>query len=232
MRTVASGPVVDAFAAEAESLSEAVRAAAAQAFARPSPCPPWSVADLLYHVRTGVGRVCDMLAAPEPPAGALTSATGYFRADHRFSAETNRDRVATARRGAAALGAGPAIAREFDLAWRESAAQTRRAPQQRLVRTRHGDTMLLTEFLRTRVLELVVHGLDLAAGLRRGPWTTDAAARVVEDLMLPAGTAAAVLAESGWDHATLIAKATGRRPVTESDAVLLGRHSLRRLALG
>jgi hypothetical protein len=32
-----------------------------------------------------------------------------------------------------------------------------------VVLTRHGDRMLLTEFLRTRVLELAVHGLDLAA---------------------------------------------------------------------
>jgi len=33
------------------------------------------------------------------------------------------------------------------------------------VLTRHGDVMLLTEFMRTRVLELAVHGLDLAAGV-------------------------------------------------------------------
>jgi hypothetical protein len=229
---VASGPVVDAFAAEAGRLSRVMLAADEAAFARLSPCPPWSLADLLYHVRTGVGRVRDMLAAPEPPAGPLTSAAGYFRADHRFSADTNRDRVAAARREAAALGAGPAIAREFDQAWRESAAQARRARRDRLVRTRHGDIMLLTEFLRTRVLELAVHGLDLAAGLRRPPWTTDAAACVVEDLILPAGTAAGLRAESGWDRATLIAKATGRLPLTEADAALLERRGLRRLALG
>jgi hypothetical protein len=44
------------------------------------------------------------------------------------------------------------------------------------VRTRHGDVMLLTEFMRTRVLELAVHGLDLATGLGRDPWLTGAGA--------------------------------------------------------
>jgi hypothetical protein len=91
--------------------------------------------------------------------------------------------------------------------------------------------MLLTEFLRTRVLELAVHGLDLAAGLGREPWLTAAAARVVEDLILPAGSAAVLLAESGWDQVTLIAAATGRRPLTPAEAALAGRHGIRWLAL-
>ncbi len=50
------------------------------------------------------------------------------------------------------------------------------------MRTRHGDTMLVTEFMRTRVLELAVHGLDLAASAGQAPWLTGAAAGVVEEL--------------------------------------------------
>jgi uncharacterized protein (TIGR03083 family) len=229
---VASGPAVDAFGAEAERLSGVALAADEAAFSRPSPCPPWSVADLLYHVRIGAGRIRDMLAQPEPGAGPVTPADGYFRPDQRYSAGTDRERIAVAQRGAAALGSGAAIARDFDLAWRESWAQARRARQGRLVRTRHGDLMLLTEFLRTRVLELAVHGLDLADGLGRPPWLTGAAARVIEDLILPAGTAPRVLDEAGWDHPTLIAKATGRLPLSPAESALLDRHGLRRLSLG
>jgi uncharacterized protein (TIGR03083 family) len=229
---VASGPAVDAFAAEAERLSVAVLAADEGAFMRPSPCPPWSVADLLYHVRIGAGRVCDMLAGPAPAAGPLTPAAGYFRSGERFSLRTNQERIDAAQRGAAALASGAAIARDFDLAWRESWAQARRAPQERLVRTRHGDLMLLTEFLRTRVLELAVHGLDLAAGLGRTPWMTEAAAAVADGLILPAGTARRVLVETGWDRPTLIAKATGRLPLGRAEAALLEGHGLRRPFLG
>ncbi len=96
----------------------------------------------------------------------------------------------------------------------------------------HGDRMLLTEFLRTRVLELAVHGLDLAAGLGRQPWITAAAARVVEDLVLPAGNAAQLLSESGWDQTALIAKATGRLPLTAAGTKLIERHGIHWLALG
>ena len=54
------------------------------------------------------------------------------------------------------------------------------------MRTRHGDLISLTEFLRTRVLELAVHRLDLAVALGREPWMTQPAAQVTEELLLPA----------------------------------------------
>ncbi|WP_370462371.1 hypothetical protein [Nocardiopsis sp. FR6] len=52
-------------------------------------------------------------------------------------------------------------------------------PVDRVVVTRHGDRMLLTDFLVTRVLEAVVHGLDLADALGREPWTRREALAVV-----------------------------------------------------
>jgi uncharacterized protein (TIGR03083 family) len=239
---VASGRVVEAFGAEAERLSEMVSRADEAAFDRASPCPPWTVGELLCHVRIGVSRVPGMLGEPEPSPGPLIPAADYYRPDQRFSPAVNRGRIAAAQRAAAALvagsaclaagSAGPAAARDFDQAWRDAWARIRRAPQVRLVRTRHGDRMQLTEFLRTRVLELAVHGLDLASGLGCRPWITAPAAAVVEELMMPAGSAARLLDESGWDHATLIAKATGRLPLTSAETTLIERHGLRRLALG
>lgn len=76
-----------------------------------------------------------------------------------------------------------------------------------------------------------MHGLDLAAGLDRPPWLTDAAAAVVEELMLPAGSAR-LREEAGWDRPTLVAMATGRLPFRPSDAALMERHGWRPLALG
>jgi uncharacterized protein (TIGR03083 family) len=228
---VTSGPAVDAFSAEAEQLSKVVSGTDDAALDRASPCPPWTVRELLCHVRIGVGRVPSMLDEPEPPPGPLIEAPGYYRPDQRFSPAVNDDRIAAAQRAARAAGPAPALARDFDQAWRDAWALMRGAPQGRVVRTRHGDRMLLTEFLRTRVLELAVHGLDLAAGLDRPPWLTDAAAAVVEDLVLPAGSAR-LREESGWDLPALIARATGRLPFGPSDAALVERYGLGRLALG
>jgi len=212
-------------------LSAVILGADDAALDRPSPCPPWTVRELLCHVRIGVGRVPAMLAGPGPPPGPLTDAPGYYRPDQRFSRAVNADRIAIARRAAAAAGPAPALARDVDQAWRDAWAQMCAAPQERVVLTRHGDRMLLTEFLRTRVLELAVHGLDLAAGLDRPPWLTDAAADVVEELVLPAGSAR-LREEAGWDRPTLVAMATGRLPFRPVDKALMERHGLRRLALG
>jgi uncharacterized protein (TIGR03083 family) len=230
---VASGPAVDAFATEAGRLTEIISGMDDAALDRASPCPPWTVRELLCHVRIGVGRVPSMLAEPEPEPspGPLIDAPGYYRPDHRFSTEVNDDRIATAQRAARSAGPAPALAHDLDRAWRDAWALMRGAPEGRVVRTRHGDRMLLTEFARTRVLELAVHGLDLAAGLDRPPWLTGAAAAVVEELVLPAGSAR-LLEEAGWDQPTLVAMATGRLPFRPSDAALMERHGLRRLALG
>jgi len=233
VQLVASGIVVDAFRAEAERLSEMVSGNDEAGFTAPSPCPPWTVGELLYHVRIAVGRVTGMLAEPEPAEGPLVSAVGYYRPGQRFSSASNMERITDARKGATALATGTAIVRDFEQAWRESWALARAAPQDRVVRTRHGDRMLLTEFLRTRVLELAVHGLDLATGLGRQPWMTAAAASVLAGLLLPAGTTAQMLLdETGWDQITMIAKTTRRIPLTAAETTLIERHGVHWLALG
>jgi hypothetical protein len=57
--------ILEAFAAESQRLLEVVAGTDDAAFARPSPCAPWTVAELVYHVRMTMGRLPGMLAAPE-----------------------------------------------------------------------------------------------------------------------------------------------------------------------
>jgi len=236
---MAADGVLDAFAAEAQSLAAALAGEPAAAFSVTSPCPPWTVGELLWHVANAADRVGRMLTEPEPEpepgrgGQRLVSAAGYYQPDRRFSAATNADRIATAQRGAAGL--RPAGLRAaFDRGWRSALADAAAAPPGRRVRTRHGDLMLLTDFMRTRVLELAVHGLDLAAGVGRDPWLTGAAAGVVEELILTGqdGAAAGLWQRLGWDRAVLIAKATGRRPLTAAERRAVQDAGLRWLALG
>jgi uncharacterized protein (TIGR03083 family) len=224
--------IQEAFGAESGRLSEVVAALDDAAFARPTRCDPWTVADLVFHVAMAMRRLPGMLAAPAPPGAALVSAAGYYRPDQRFSAATNADRIESARRGAASLAGAAARAGDVREARQQAWAALRDAPPGRVVRTRHGDLMLLAEFLRTRVLELAVHGLDLAAALDREPWMTAAAAGVTGDLLLPAAAAAALRAGTGWDQVTLIAALTGRRPVTPAETQLIQASGAGRLALG
>jgi len=203
--------VREAFRDECARLGEVLRGLSEADLDRPTDCRPWRVRELLAHVRTGVGRLAGMLAAPAPPR-AEVDAAGYFGAA-KFTPEVDAARVDSGRREARELD-GPALVADFDRAWRATDAAVAAAPPDRVVRTRHGDAMSLTEFLRTRVVEVGVHGLDLAAALDREPWLTPTAARVVAELLTGGRP---VPPELGWDRLTLIRKTTGRSPLTDRE---------------
>ncbi len=106
--------IVEAFGAESQRLSQVLAGVDDAAFARASGCPPWSVAELAYHVRMTIGRLPGMVDAPEPAGRVgLVSAADYYRADQRFSAATNADRIRSAQLGAAALADAAAFACDF-----------------------------------------------------------------------------------------------------------------------
>lgn len=210
---------MDAFEAEAGALTHALADLPDAAWSRPTRCAPWDMRDLLAHIHVAVGRVPQMLAA-EPPAHASVSAADYYRPDARFSDATNAARVAAAQDEAAAR-PGPQVLAVFTESWQRVADLCRGEPPERVVRTRHGDPMLLTEFLITRVVELAVHGLDLADALGVPSWLTPQAAGVLQELLLGPGRAAP-------DPEHFIRAATGRA----DDPGLLARLGPRRLALG
>ncbi|MFB6393607.1 maleylpyruvate isomerase family mycothiol-dependent enzyme [Polymorphospora lycopeni] len=225
-----SDRVLPALRAEAAQLAAVLRELPADDWSRPTPCPPWNVAGLLGHVLTILEWLPGMLAAPAPPR-ATVSAAGYYRPDHRFATGTNAARIGLAERRVADVADGAALAVEFDGTWRRIVEQCGREPADRVVRTRHGDAMLLTDFLVTRIVEVGIHGLDLATALDRRPWLTPAAAGVLTDLLLPDHGIAAV-ADLGWDEITFLRKATGRQPLTPAETARVEQRAIRWLTLG
>jgi uncharacterized protein (TIGR03083 family) len=226
--------ITDALTAEAAALSRVVARLDGTDLGRPSPCPPWTVGELVCHILIAADRIREALAEPEPTGGGLVSTAAYYRPDERFSATTNADRIATAQGLAEQLaaGGGPALAAELDRRSAVSADLLMTAPAARAVRTRHGDPMLLTDFARTRVVELGVHGLDVAIGLHREPWLTDQAAMILTDLLVPAGDAVQVSAQLGCGRIGLVARLTGRTALSPADERGLADLGIARLALG
>ncbi|GIJ11621.1 maleylpyruvate isomerase N-terminal domain-containing protein [Micromonospora andamanensis] len=223
-------PVRSAFHDECDRLGAVLRTLDRSDLDRPTRCTPWTVADLLAHVRTGAGRLADMLATTVP-GPARVDAAGYFGAA-KFLPQVDADRVESARSEATRhrsqeLAAGPGTG--FDRAWRATLAAVDAHPADRVVRTRHGDPMTVTEFLRTRVVEVGVHGLDLAEALDRPPWLTPTAARVIADLLTGGQP---LPADLGWDRLTLIFKATGRSPRSRAEQDALDAAGIRLLAFG
>jgi uncharacterized protein (TIGR03083 family) len=210
---------LDALVTETAALTRALATLPEPAWASPTRCRPWDARALLAHVRVAVARVPQALAEPVPPAAEVT-AVEYYRPDERFSPTTNADRIATAQAHASDLPA-PALLAELDDLRGAIVEMCAPEPPDRVVRTRHGDAMLLTEFLKTRVLEVAVHGFDLADAAAVRSWLTPAAAEVLQDLLLgPSRTAP--------DPEHFLRAATGRA----NDPGLLARLQSRPLALG
>jgi uncharacterized protein (TIGR03083 family) len=226
------GEVAAALAAEAAALCAAIAGLTAADLDRASPCPPWTAGELACHVIIGAGRIAQTVGGPDDPAASLITTVGYYRADERFSSGVNAERIDAARNLARQLGGPDTIRCELMRASAESVGLLARASADRAVRTRHGDWMLLTDFARTRVVELGLHGLDLAIALERTPWLTGGAATVLEELLLPAGNAARLRAELGCDRAGVIALLTGRADPDPDQAAVLASAGAVRLALG
>ncbi|MEV6211454.1 maleylpyruvate isomerase N-terminal domain-containing protein [Kitasatospora sp. NPDC051914] len=224
------GRVIEAFGVEAGRLVQEMTGVSQAEWRLPTRCAPWTVAELLGHVQVVIAWLPGMLAVPAP-ACAEVSASEYYRADSRFAPDTNAARIALAQDRAARQAGGARPVEGFDATWREADRLCRAEADGRVVRTRHGDPMLLSEFLVTRVVEVAVHGLDLADALGRKPWLTPQAADVLQDLLLgPDGGAA--LEELDWDRLRFLRKATGRDPLTGEEAAEVDRLGIRWLTLG
>lgn len=219
-----------AFSLESGALTDAVSGLSEAEWNLPTRCTPWTVRDLLGHVCVVIDWLPGMLDAPAP-SEAEVSAAEYYRPDDRFSPQTNGARIALAQDRAAASADGAAFAEDFTTVWRRVDRLCRVQPVSRTVRTRHGDAMLLSEFLLTRVVEVAVHGLDLADALGREPWLTSSAGDAVLELLLGAEQTVAAQ-ELGWSRAHFLRKATGRVPLDASETAQIEQLGIRWLALG
>ncbi|WIM92514.1 maleylpyruvate isomerase N-terminal domain-containing protein [Actinoplanes oblitus] len=220
---------LEAFRLEAASLSRAVTGLSERQWHLPTRCEPWTVRELLGHVRVVIAWLPGMLTAAEP-ATAEVSAVDYYRPDDRFAVQTNTARIGLAQDHAAGWGSGAALLDDFTATWQAVERQCRAERTDRVVRTRHGDAMLLSQFLLTRVVEIAVHGLDIADALGHVPWLTRQAGDVVMELQLGREGESAIR-ELGWDRLTFLRKATGRQPLEPADAERVERLGIRWLTL-
>jgi uncharacterized protein (TIGR03083 family) len=213
---------------ESEQLSDILAGLDEDAWTAPTRCTPWDAAALTAHITMALVRLHPMLDAPEPET-ATVDAAGYYRPDTRFSPQVNAIRIDTATEAAEA--GGPAVAARFHTTWRTAVDRCATEPATRRVTTRHGDPMTLHDFLTTRVLEVAVHGIDLADATGQPRWTTPEAAAHTSALLLGPDHRTA-LDRLGLDAVAFIAKATGRDPLTPTEQARADRLGVTWLALG
>ncbi len=124
----------------------------------------WDLAGLAGHLLRAVRLPVQLLARPEPPGAPLPDAAAYYlRYLERRDADPDGVDGAVADRGSHELaGIDPeAFPRVFATAAASAAAALQGIPGSRKVATPYGP-MRIQDYLRTRILEATVHGLDLA----------------------------------------------------------------------
>lgn len=179
--------VLAALSAEATSLENALSGLSEREAVYTTRCPPWDVAALAVHTVGSLYQTTVALEGPSPAAAEVSvSAFGYYRPEVRFSPEVNRARVESAVEKAARRSDAGEPGRVLGRVRREPSARLAVEPLDRAVRTRHGDAMTLTDYLVTRVMELSLHGLDLADALGRDPWISPEGLVLVRDVLFGA----------------------------------------------
>lgn len=226
--TDGSGPVVAAFRDEVAAFRAALCSLSTPLWNRPTRCAPWQVRDVVGHVITVLARVPDMVAASAPPEPDTDPIT-YYRADARFSETVNAERVRSARSRAMASDTAGLVNDLADVA-QEVVARCAGQPADRVVRTRHGDAMLLSNFLLTRLFETAVHGIDVADAVDQPAWLTAPAADHLGRMIFGTNRRTAI-SMLGGDVVIALCKATGRAPVTDDELALLNAWGAHRLAL-
>ena len=184
----------------------------------PTRCEPWNVKQLLAHMLRAVWRIPTAVEG-ETPDAADTDAVTYFTA---YDPQGDAQRIADhAVEIAADFSSGTALVDAFDAytgTWLSAVAGE--APD-RVIRLPWGPTMELDEFLKTRVLEIVVHGIDMTDALRRTPIATPEGLAVVTSI-LDGLLRFPPVRELSWQPVEYIRKATGRSALTSSDVEILG----------
>jgi uncharacterized protein (TIGR03083 family) len=180
-------------------------------------CPPWTLRELVVHIGESI-HVGDEPFAPAAPDVPAVSAAAYYRRPERATPEYRWRNVEGARTRAGAV--PRPVSWLAEVVGRCTHALSGQNPDRVVVVPGRGP-MRLSAWTVTRVVSVAAHGLDVAITLGREPWTTPTAARVMRPVFddLLGGPPPAGLA---WDDRTLLATATGRRPVSADDRAVLG----------
>lgn len=153
-----------------------MRAVPAQAWARPA-LGEWDLHRLSVHLTRGMGRIAAYLAQPaadEPEKDRVS----YFR----YDADSVAPAVAARATKEAAELPPEEVAEAFAGAWRASVDAATGLPADRVMATPFG-AMHLREYTATRVLEAVVHHMDVRRALDLPPDPDPDAAEMVAELL-------------------------------------------------
>jgi uncharacterized protein (TIGR03083 family) len=202
---------------ECELVSQLTLGLPEEDFSKATRLPAWNVKELLGHLYRAVDRTNTALDEDEPPAADSDSITYWRIYDPATDSPATADR---AKEVAAQYGSGQQLAAALDTMWRKALGRAADTAPGRVVHT-WGPSLMLEEFMKTRVLEVTVHRMDLNDALGLPPDPTDDGLTITADILLGLMEAEPP-APPPWNRVEFLEKGTGRTPLSEADRQRLG----------
>jgi uncharacterized protein (TIGR03083 family) len=207
----------DALEAETTRLGELLFSLTSEDWAAPTRCPPLNVRELAVHTLRGAYRIIDTFAADplegEPEKDAVT----YWRYD---PAAVGKGVVDRAKAESEARAPDADIASEWRDSWTKALMVAREgAEDDRLIPAIPGTTRL-REFLKTRCIEVTIHGMDLRNALGLDPDPSAAGLEVACDVLR--GILGTDLRPLGMDDVRFALVGTGRAQPSDAELEMLG----------
>jgi uncharacterized protein (TIGR03083 family) len=207
--------VVDALAREVGSVGQLLHTLKPKQWELPTRCAPLTVRELSAHMLRGAVRIEEMLDAgpvdTEPEKDAIT----YFQFD---STDEGPVIVKRAQEAAAAFPAD--LARTWDLEWTKELQRARTNIGDDPVLQNVFGLIRLTEYLKTRCVEVVIHHMDVDDALGKKPHPDPGALEIVGDVLR--GLLGTDLRPLGVDDVRFALVGTGRAPLNDDERQLLG----------
>jgi uncharacterized protein (TIGR03083 family) len=208
---------VDALEAETKRLGDLLGTLTVEDWTVPTRCPPLNVRELAVHTLRGAYRIIDTFGSPaiegEPEKDAIT----YWRYD---PAAVGQGVVDRAKAESEARPANADIAAEWHEAWSKALTMSRAgADDDRLIPAVPGTTRL-REFLKTRCIEVTIHGMDLRHALGLDPDPTSGGLEATCDVLR--GILGVDLRPLGMDDVRFALVGTGRAELSDAELQMLG----------
>lgn len=169
-------PELDLFAEECAATEETLHAVPAEAWTGPG-LGSWNLAQLCTHLARGVTRITDYLPLPVNGPAAVDRVSYY-----RFDAVAEAPAIAQRAVDETADVDPTTLPGRFAAGWRASVAAAKDPGPEQLLTAFRGP-MRLDEYVATRVVEVVLHHLDVRVALDLPPASTPAAARLTMDIL-------------------------------------------------
>ena len=205
--------VVAALAREVGSVGQLLHTLKPKQWEQPTRCRPMNVRELSAHMLRGAVRIEEMIEAGPVDAEPERDGITYFQ-----SVTVSGEIVKRAQEASAGLPQD--LARAWDLEWTKGLQRARMYVNEDPVLRNVYGLIRLTEYLKTRCVEVVIHHMDLDDALGRKPHPDREALAITGDILR--GLLGTDLRPVGVDDVRFALIGTGRAPLNDDERQMLG----------